>query len=61
LRSVPVAAFQLSAAHFSKAEGITVKVVAVGTSQALGIGRRGDADVIFLHDRAAEDKFMAGA
>ncbi|RXH39702.1 substrate-binding domain-containing protein [Bradyrhizobium zhanjiangense] len=44
---------------FSKTEGIEVKVVAVGTGQALDIGRRGDADVVFVHDRAAEDKFMA--
>jgi len=44
---------------FSKAEGIGVKVVAVGTGQALDIGRRGDADVVFVHDRPAEDKFMA--
>jgi tungstate transport system substrate-binding protein len=36
-----------------------VKVVAVGTGQALGIGRRGDADVVFVHDRPAEEKFMA--
>jgi tungstate transport system substrate-binding protein len=33
--------------------------VAVGTGQALDIGRRGDADVVFVHDRAAEEKFMA--
>ncbi|KYK42999.1 tungsten ABC transporter substrate-binding protein [Bradyrhizobium liaoningense] len=44
---------------FSKDEGISVKVVAVGTGQALDIGRRGDADVVFVHDRAAEDKFMS--
>src|SRR5258708_6059728 len=45
--------------QFSKTEGINVKVVAVGTGQALDIGRRGDADVVFVHDRPAEDKFMA--
>ena len=45
--------------EFSKAEGIGVKVVAVGTGQALDIGRRGDADVVFVHDRPAEDKFMS--
>jgi tungstate transport system substrate-binding protein len=45
--------------QFSKAEGIDVKVVAVGTGQALDIGRRGDADVVFVHDRPAEDKFIA--
>src|SRR6476659_1386249 len=44
---------------FSKAAGIDVKVVAVGTGQALDIGRRGDADVVFVHDRPAEEKFMA--
>lgn len=44
---------------FTKAEGIGVKVVAVGTGQALDIGRRGDADVVFVHDRVAEDKFMS--
>jgi tungstate transport system substrate-binding protein len=44
---------------FLKESGITVKVVAVGTGQALDIGRRGDADVVFVHDRPAEDKFMA--
>ena len=45
--------------EFSTAHGIRVKVVAVGTGQALDIGRRGDADVVFVHDRSAEDKFMA--
>ena len=39
--------------------GIKARVVAVGTGQALDIGRRGDADVVFVHDRPAEDKFMA--
>jgi tungstate transport system substrate-binding protein len=38
---------------------IKVRVVAVGTGQALDIGRRGDADVLLVHDRAAEDKFVA--
>jgi tungstate transport system substrate-binding protein len=46
---------------FKARTGIEVKVVAVGTGQALDIGRRGDADVVFVHDRAAEDKFMAEA
>jgi tungstate transport system substrate-binding protein len=45
--------------RFSEATNIAVKVVAVGTGQALDIGRRGDADVVFVHDRPAEDKFMA--
>lgn len=44
---------------FTQATGIAVKVVAVGTGQALDIGRRGDADVVFVHDRAAEDRFVA--
>jgi tungstate transport system substrate-binding protein len=44
---------------FEAKTGIKVKVVAVGTGQALDIGRRGDADVVFVHDRAAEDKFVA--
>jgi len=44
---------------FDRDTGIKVRVVAVGTGQALDIGRRGDADVVFVHDRAAEDKFMA--
>jgi tungstate transport system substrate-binding protein len=44
---------------FSAKTGIQVKVVAVGTGQALDIGRRGDADVVFVHDRPAEEKFMA--
>jgi tungstate transport system substrate-binding protein len=45
--------------RFSSKTGIQVKVVAVGTGQALDIGRRGDADVVFVHDRPAEEKFMA--
>ena len=44
---------------FEQATAIKVRVVAVGTGQALEIGRRGDADVLFVHDRAAEDKFVA--
>jgi tungstate transport system substrate-binding protein len=44
---------------FMKQTGIAVKVVALGTGQALDVGRRGDADVVFVHDRAAEDKFVA--
>jgi len=45
--------------RFTEASAIKVKVVAVGTGQALDIGRRGDADVVFVHDRPAEDKFMS--
>lgn len=44
---------------FTKATGIAVRVVAVGTGQALDIGRRGDADAVLVHDRAAEDRFVA--
>ena len=43
---------------FTAATGIAVRVVAVGTGQALDMGRRGDADVLFVHDRAAEDQFV---
>jgi tungstate transport system substrate-binding protein len=45
--------------RFTEKTGIQVKVVAVGTGQALDIGRRGDADVVFVHDRPAEDKYMS--
>ena len=45
--------------EFKKASGIDVKVVAVGTGQALDMGRRGDADVLFVHDQAAEEKIVA--
>ncbi|HET9668402.1 MAG TPA: extracellular solute-binding protein [Casimicrobiaceae bacterium] len=44
---------------FEKDTGIEVRVVAVGTGQALDIGRRGDADVVFVHDKAAERKWLA--
>ena len=44
---------------FRQASGIEVKVVALGTGQALDMGRRGDADVLFVHDQAAEEKFVA--
>ena len=44
---------------FAKRTGIVVKVVAVGTGQALDMARRGDADVVFVHDKAAEEKFVA--
>ena len=43
---------------FEKKAGIQVRVVAVGTGQALDIGRRGDADVVFVHDKVAEEKFI---
>ena len=44
---------------FKAASGIDVRVVAVGTGQALDMARRGDADVVFVHDTAAEEKFVA--
>jgi tungstate transport system substrate-binding protein len=44
---------------FKQATGIHVRVVAVGTGQALDTGRRGDADIVFVHDTAAEEKFVA--
>ena len=46
--------------QFKRASGIDIKVVAVGTGQAIDIARRGDADVLFVHDQAAEEKFVAG-
>jgi tungstate transport system substrate-binding protein len=45
--------------RFSAKTGIQVKVVAVGTGQALNIARRGDADVVFVHDKAAEEQFLS--
>src|SRR5436190_21405022 len=44
---------------FKSKTGIEVKVVAQGTGQALDTGRRGDADVVFVHARAQEEKFVA--
>ena len=44
---------------FTKKTGIEVRVVAVGTGQALKIGQQGDADMLFVHDRAGEEKFVA--
>jgi tungstate transport system substrate-binding protein len=44
---------------FTQETGIAVRVVALGTGQALDVGRRGDADVVFVHDRAAEERFVA--
>jgi tungstate transport system substrate-binding protein len=45
--------------QFRRATGIDVRVVAVGTGQALAVGARGDADALLVHDRAGEDAFMA--
>jgi tungstate transport system substrate-binding protein len=44
---------------FEKVAGIKVRVVALGTGQALDMARRGDADVVFVHDKIAEEKFVA--
>jgi tungstate transport system substrate-binding protein len=44
---------------FKQKTGIEVKVVAQGTGQALDTGRRGDADVVFVHAKSAEEKFQA--
>jgi tungstate transport system substrate-binding protein len=45
--------------EFKKALGIDIKAVAVGTGQAIDMARRGDADVLFVHDQTAEEKFVA--
>lgn len=45
--------------EFTRVSGIEVRVAALGTGQALDLGRRGDADVLFVHDPAAEAKFVA--
>src|SRR5947207_12323332 len=44
---------------FKAKTGIDVKVVALGTGQALDTARRGDADVVFVHAKPAEEKFLA--
>ena len=44
---------------FTEKTGIEVKVIAQGTGQALETGRRGDADVVFVHDRISEERFVA--
>ena len=44
---------------FEKKTGIQVRVVALGTGQALDMGRRGDADVVFVHAKALEETFLA--
>ena len=45
--------------EFKKSTGIEVKVVALGTGQAIDMGRRGDADVLLVHDKEAEEKAVA--
>src|SRR5262249_20915312 len=44
---------------YKKATGVVVRVIAQGTGQALDTGRRGDADVLFVHAKAQEEKFVA--
>jgi tungstate transport system substrate-binding protein len=44
---------------FQKKTGYTVKVIAVGTGEAIELGKRGEADLIFVHSRKAEDEFVA--
>jgi tungstate transport system substrate-binding protein len=45
--------------EFEKKTGIQVRVVALGTGQAIDLGKRGDADIAFVHDKAAEEKAVA--
>jgi len=45
--------------EFEETEGIEVQVIAVGTGQALALGRRGDADLVLVHARGREDEFVA--
>ena len=45
--------------QYKAASGVEVRVVALGTGQALDMGRRGDADIVFVHDAVAEQKFVA--
>ncbi|GAB4218252.1 MAG: substrate-binding domain-containing protein [Rhodoferax sp.] len=51
--------FSVLLPEFKKSSGIDVKVVALGTGQAIDMGRRGDADVLFVHDKVAEEKVVA--
>ena len=44
---------------YAKKTGVQARVVALGTGQALDVGRRGDADVVFVHAKSAEEKFIA--
>jgi len=46
-------------AAFEQKSGVQVRVVALGTGQALDMGKRGDADVVFVHAKALEEKFVA--
>jgi tungstate transport system substrate-binding protein len=44
---------------FERTSGLAVKVVAVGSGQAMELGRRGEADLLILHDPAGEERFVA--
>ena len=52
--------FQAILPRFERATGIAVRVVAVGTGQAIRMAERGDADVLFVHHRPSEKRFVAG-
>ena len=52
--------FQAILPRFEQATGIAVRVVAVGTGQAIRMAERGDADVLFVHHRPSEERFVAG-
>lgn len=51
--------FSVLLPRFTQVTGIRVKVVALGTGQAIDMARRGDADVLLVHDRVAEDRLVA--
>lgn len=50
--------FDLLLPAFEREKGVSVHVIAVGTGQALALGRRGDCDLLFVHDPAAEERFV---
>ena len=51
--------FEVLLPDFEKSTGYKVKLIAVGSGEALKLGERGEADVLFVHSRKAEDKFMS--
>ncbi len=51
--------FDVLLPDFEKATGYNVKLIAVGTGEAITLGEKGEADVLLVHSRKAEDKFMA--
>ncbi len=51
--------FEYILPQFTEASGIDVRVIAVGTGQAIGLARRGDADVLLVHHRPSEESFIA--